>query len=307
MFPSLTSILNAIFNLFGIFTTAEYDAIIIGSGAGGCPLAQTLIEAGFRVLLLERGKERNPITENIATSASALLDECTESFVSEDGVVVAAGNCMGGATAINQGIWIEETVDWVHQMFGGDAFGSSQDIVDAFQWTRERVASSNTQTPGSPTETYIQGLTNAYSSSEEFDLGNVSEEGQSVINENGVWRAFTTFDPVTGNRRSADTLLDRNSENLDVRTETEVYKILFDGDFGVPGTANQPTTSNVPRARCVLFTSLETACVKPEGRIYVAGGAFHTPEILLRSGVGPNGNKVDNSKVRAVNLFACFV
>ena len=186
-------------------------------------------------------------------------------------------------------------------MLGGDAFGSAQSIVDAFQWTRERVASPNTQIPGSQMETYVQGLINAYNKSEEFDLGNIDDEGQHVIDENGgVWRSFSTFDPVTGNRRSADTLLDRDSEHLDVRTETEVYKILFDGDFGVPGAANQPTTTgdDVPRARCVLFTSLETACVKPGGRIYIASGAFHTPAVLMRSGVGPNGNKVDNSEVR---------
>jgi len=305
MFPSLTSALNAIFNLFGIFTTPEYDAIIVGSGAGGCPLAQTLIEAGLKVLLVERGKERNPVTDNIATSSSAVLDECTETFVSQDGIVVADGNCLGGATAINLGVWIEETSDWVHKMFGGDEFGSPQDILDAYQWTRERVASPNTQMPGSQTETYIQGLIDAYQNSDDFNLGNVTDEGQPVIDENGVWRTFTTFDPVTGNRRSADTLLDRSSENLDVRTETEVLKVLFDGDFFVPGTANQPT-SDVPRARCVLFTSLETACVKPEGRIYVAGGALHTPEILMRSGVGPSGNKVDNSEVRKeACLHAC--
>ena len=68
LFPSLTSILHAIFNLFGILATAEYDAIMVGAGAGGCPLAQTLIEGGrgLKVLLVERGRERSPVSENIA-------------------------------------------------------------------------------------------------------------------------------------------------------------------------------------------------------------------------------------------------
>jgi choline dehydrogenase-like flavoprotein len=35
---------------------ASYDAIVIGSGAGGAPTAQRLVAAGLRVLLVERGK-----------------------------------------------------------------------------------------------------------------------------------------------------------------------------------------------------------------------------------------------------------
>jgi len=35
---------------------SDYDAIITGAGAGGCILAGILAEAGWRVLLLERGK-----------------------------------------------------------------------------------------------------------------------------------------------------------------------------------------------------------------------------------------------------------
>ena len=68
------------------------------AGAGGCALAQTLVEGGKYVLLLERGDERSATTTNILNAGEALFDVCTESFVSTDGVVVATGNCMGGAT-----------------------------------------------------------------------------------------------------------------------------------------------------------------------------------------------------------------
>jgi hypothetical protein len=82
----------------------SHEVVYIGSfttvlnsraGAGGCPLAKTLVDGGQKVLLIERGKERNPVTYNIKTSGAALQDECAEKF-SSDGVVLAVGNCMGG-------------------------------------------------------------------------------------------------------------------------------------------------------------------------------------------------------------------
>ena len=38
-------------------TMEDYDAIIVGSGASGCAAAVTLIEAGLRVALVEKGRE----------------------------------------------------------------------------------------------------------------------------------------------------------------------------------------------------------------------------------------------------------
>ena len=35
---------------------SSYDAVVVGSGAGGSPLACRLCEAGWKVLLVERGR-----------------------------------------------------------------------------------------------------------------------------------------------------------------------------------------------------------------------------------------------------------
>ena len=37
-------------------TTETYDAIIIGSGAGGASVAYNMVQAGKRVLVLEKGR-----------------------------------------------------------------------------------------------------------------------------------------------------------------------------------------------------------------------------------------------------------
>lgn len=53
------------------------------------------MDGGLTVLLVERGDERNDVTFNVATQDLAFLDECVEKF-SSDGVIIGAGNCMGG-------------------------------------------------------------------------------------------------------------------------------------------------------------------------------------------------------------------
>lgn len=129
-------------------------------------------------------------------------------------------------------------------------------------------------------------------------MDNTDPGRPGIPEKEGVWRTHSLFDSTTGQRRSADTLLDRDNPNLVIRTETEVRQILIDGDFGIPLAAWKPESSaGTPRARCVQFTSLEVVCVKEHGRIFLAAGAFHTPEILIKSGVGPGGHRVNNKQV----------
>ena len=75
------------------------------AGAGGCPLAQTLAQqttapssssSSYTVLLVERGGERPATSQNIDQFDQAILEACTERWYSQNGVVVATGNCMGG-------------------------------------------------------------------------------------------------------------------------------------------------------------------------------------------------------------------
>lgn len=296
--PSFASIFQALFNLFGIFQTPVYDAIVVGAGAGGCPLAQTLIEGGLRVLLIERGDEPPESSKSIRTFDKVLLSECTETFLSKsEGVVLAAGKCMGGGTSINQGIWIEETTDWVQEQFGGSDFATADEIEAAFAWSRDRVARPTAEEPGSPAETYLKELLNSYEKTGDFVLGDI-DTARPNVDLNKIFRTYSIFDPETRVRRSADTVLDRDNPNLDILLKTEVSHILFDGDWDIPwGVGQHSTDGDIPRARCVRFTSFETVCVKLQGRIYLAGGAFHTPEILLKSGIGPGGKRVDNPNV----------
>jgi len=50
------------------FEGFEYDVLIVGSGAGGGMSAHILTEAGIRVLLLEAGRDYDPVNRNTNVS-----------------------------------------------------------------------------------------------------------------------------------------------------------------------------------------------------------------------------------------------
>lgn len=135
----------------------------------------------------------------------------------------------------------------------------------------------------------------------DFNVGNT--DGQAEIDPDGVFRLYSHFVPPGGERRPADYVLDRSSSLLTMRTQTKVRRVFFDGNWLIPLRARFSSNSEAPRARCVQLTTLEMVCVKEHGRIYLSAGIFHTPELLLRSGIGPNGSTYDNPEVRFVIIL----
>lgn len=109
-----------------------YDFIVVGSGAGGGPLAARLARAGKRVLLLEAGTDvgdakhyRVPAMHALSTEDPALAwwyfvqhhadpaVEASDSKITKDGVLYPRGSALGGSTAVNAMVTVlPSPADW---------------------------------------------------------------------------------------------------------------------------------------------------------------------------------------------------
>src|SRR5262245_34695773 len=100
--------------------TEEYDYIVVGSGAGGGPLAANLARQGFAVLLLEAGEDKgaSPVYQTPAWNAAASEDpgmrwdyfvrhydddreQAAVTKATPAGVYYPRGTGLGGCTAVN--------------------------------------------------------------------------------------------------------------------------------------------------------------------------------------------------------------
>jgi choline dehydrogenase len=135
----------------------DCDFLVVGSGAGGGPLAANLAKAGFKVLLLEAGEDAKPDNYNCQVPcfhALASEDEALrwDFFVrhysddaqqrrdckftaAEDGVLYPRAGTLGGCTVHNAMITVyPHNSDWDHiaELTGDDSWHSDR-MRDYFQ------------------------------------------------------------------------------------------------------------------------------------------------------------------------------
>jgi len=79
------------------------DAVVVGSGAGGAPVAAVLAEAGFDVVVLEAGP-RVETREFTGDEGEMTAKLWKMGFAVDSGLSLYAGACVGGSTVINDAL-----------------------------------------------------------------------------------------------------------------------------------------------------------------------------------------------------------
>lgn len=132
------------FKGLGDIETREFEYIVVGSGAGGGPLAANLARAGHSVLLLEAGKETGGKTESMVPAVHPTATETPDlawwyfvdhyasrdrqqqdSKITPDGILYPRGGTLGGSTAVNALITVApKNSDWdgIADLTGDDSW-----------------------------------------------------------------------------------------------------------------------------------------------------------------------------------------
>ncbi len=128
----------------GLPERAEFDVVVIGSGAGGGISAEILASSGLRVLLVEEGplKSSRDFRMYEADAYPQLYQESAARKTRDKAINVLQGRCVGGSTTVN---WTSSfrtpgpTLSWWRERFGLRDF-STEAMAPWFDWVERRLS-----------------------------------------------------------------------------------------------------------------------------------------------------------------------
>ncbi len=299
----------------------DFDAIVIGSGAGGSAFAHACAAAGKSVLLVERGR-RAPLDGAAHNERSTLIDKQPYDdravAVNDSPRRLYMGGVLGGGTAVFGGAMLRPSTDdfqpgrhyaerlprhlwdWPISYDGLSPFYDQAESLYALSGSRDDEGFPPLEAPGPHLNGDVLPLApinerlmaaNKAQGLRPFRLPLAIDSGrcQRCANCAGFLCPY-------GARRSAANLIDEAAarHSLKLLTNTEVERLQSDGDGRIHGVVvrdrNGPTTQTL-RAKCYAL----------------AAGAIGSPAILLRSGIdGPHvgRNYMMHYSPIAIGLFA---
>lgn len=134
----------------------KYDAIIIGSGAGGSVMAYELANKGLSVLILEKGKHTKPSEfehDELQMYASLYKLGGLQTTVDND-TTIAQGMTVGGSTVINNAIWLRAKLETLLPKWENKGcYIPKTEIETAYEYLEEKLnvtkITANTANKGS--------------------------------------------------------------------------------------------------------------------------------------------------------------
>ncbi len=254
------------------------DVVVIGGGAAGATLAGLLAERSNRsVLVLEAGPDYGPYTEGrwpqgLVDGRNYPVGSHSWNYTSsakygERGLVLDRARVLGGCSSHNgcAAVW-GHRVDYDGWAALGNPGWSADDLLPFFQAADQRM---RVRTPaagelGAFHEAFLDAMPAA--GLERIDNLNDMDGGTGMaISPINVWNgvrwnaAFAALDPV------------RDRANLAIRGDVLADRLVLEGSRVTGIDVIGPHGPARVRA----------------GEVVVSGGAYGSPALLLRSGIGP--------------------
>lgn len=276
-------------------STPEYDFIICGGGTSGCVIAGRLAECrDVSILVIEAGQHNEDLENTkMAGGWANLLDRETDwNIVSEKGsgildrkVKLSRGKYLGGCSGCNGTLCIRGSKldfdDWQLEGWSGEEFFAYMKKAENFH-----------AKPWFKTDTQLHGYDGPLHM-EPHDLAPISELVLESMISSGLPRDDDMFSHGTNphgcghalrtvhqgvRTTGADFITNGQAKpNITILTETHVDKVLFERS-----TAGELRATGVK----VIQPGGVAAEIRAKREVIVCGGAYCSPTILNRSGLG---------------------
>lgn len=248
----------------------QFDAIVVGGGTAGCVVASRLSEDPSRsVLLLEAGPDYGAYEDG--HWPQDILDADADADESHDwgfqGVSASRARIMGGCSSHNECVvaWGPpgDYARWT--ALGHEGWG--------FQRQRQYLgrAQALLKTRVAPAEERNLLENSFFDAIEEAGLATLDELNGPVWGPGAGSLPKNVVDGVRWNTAFAFLDPARGRPNLTIQADTLVDRVTFEGDA----------------ARGVVTERLGLHEELPTQRVILTAGAYMSPAILLRSGIGP--------------------
>ncbi len=268
----------------------RYDYIVVGGGSSGCVAATRLVrDRGARVLLIERGQERQPrlmqmpagymkylaredYLEMHATVAQAQLDGRAP--------VVPQARLLGGGSSVNAMVYMRgqrEDYDGWDAFLGGNSGWSYADVLPSFKGM-ERNTKLNDEYHGIAGPLWVSDPGRIDPLTEAFMLAAQGLGIRYNPDFNGARQAGVGPMPHTIGRHRRSHAVGaflsqvRHDQRLTLATRSTATRILFEGTRAV----------GVEYAR-----GARAHRAFADAEVLVASGSYNTPKLLMLSGIGP--------------------
>lgn len=265
--------------------TLEFDYLVVGAGSAGNVIARRLLDAGHRVAVLEAGdQDTNPDIANVCTLGALWHSEQDWDYhtvpqpgASGRSLHLPRGKVMGGSHALNATIWVRGArQDYDTWAYLGCPGWSWEDVLPVFIKIEDYDGgASGTRGAGGLLDVttgyehhpiqdaMLAGAVEAgFELNEDYNSGDPEGVSRMQLNVRDGGR-FNTWHAYL--RPVAD------HPNLTLLTGAHVRRLVLEGGTVVGVEVEHDGGTRVLRATETIL----------------AAGAINSPELLLRSGIGP--------------------